>query len=71
MDNVNSPEHYKLGNVEAIDVIRSILTPEQFKGLCVGSALQYLMRFNRKNGDQDILKAEWYLKEIGGILKCE
>jgi len=33
MDNVNHPKHYLVGGIEAIDIIQSRLTKEEFIGL--------------------------------------
>lgn len=59
---VNQPDHYTVGGIEAIDVIKAKLTPEEFIGYCKGSGLKYLMRANYKGKhDQDVLKAQYYL----------
>ena len=50
-DPVKSPSHYQLPglDVEAIDVIQAVLTPEQFEGYCLGNMLKYLLRQGRKD----------------------
>lgn len=61
-DPVNNPKHYQFApGIEAIDVIESILTTEQFRGYCIGNALKYRLRAGDK-GDtqQDIDKSKWY-----------
>ena len=63
MDSVNKPPHYQ-GKVEAIDAIESAMSYEAFKGYIHGNCIKYLMRFTRKNGQEDLLKAEWYLKKL-------
>jgi hypothetical protein len=61
-DNVNHPIHYKEGGIEAIEILRAKLTPEEFRGFCKGNALKYLLRANFKNKhDEDLQKAQWYL----------
>lgn len=63
-DAVRSPKHYKLPglNIESIDVLRSVLTPEEFKGFCRGNALKYLIRAGKKDSElQDINKAGVYI----------
>ena len=62
-DVINSPSHYKLPGleVEAIDVVRSVLGPDKFQGFCRGNALKYLIRADRKNGTEDLEKAEKYV----------
>jgi hypothetical protein len=63
MDVVNKPAHYQ-GKVEAIDAIESAMTNEAFKGYLHGNCLKYLMRYTRKNGQEDLLKAQWYLNKL-------
>ena len=62
-DVINSPSHYKLPGleVEAIDVVRSVLGPDKFQGFCRGNALKYLIRADRKNGTEDLEKARKYV----------
>lgn len=62
-DNVNSPKHYALDglNIEAIDVIRSVLGPDKFQGYCRGNVIKYLLRAEHKNGLEDLKKAQVYL----------
>lgn len=57
---VQSPAHYQLGGIEAIDVIdEAIADPASFYR---GNAIKYLLRAGRK-GDarQDLEKARWYI----------
>lgn len=61
-DEVHNPNHYKLNglNIEVVDVIRAVLTDEEFKGWCRGNALKYLMRAGKKDKakeKQDFAKA--------------
>lgn len=58
-ESVNHPDHYQGAN-ECIDVIRAMLTPEEFKGFLKGNSIKYRFRSGMKNGDEDIKKAEWY-----------
>ena len=65
-DVVNHPKHYKLDGleIEALDVIKASLTPEQFKGYLVGNMLKYLLRHKKKNKEEDIQKMVFYSKEL-------
>lgn len=61
-DEVHNPNHYKLNglNIESVDVIRAVLTEDEFKGWCRGNALKYLMRAGKKDKakeKQDFAKA--------------
>lgn len=60
-DAVNHPNHYA-GKVEVIEYIRDKLTPEEFVGYCCGNVLKYVSRWRKKDGVQDLKKAEVYLK---------
>lgn len=65
-DPVNNPKHYAIApNIEAIDIIRAALTPEQFEGYLLGNFLKYRLRAGDK-GDlqQDIDKSNWYKGEL-------
>lgn len=59
-DNVNHPRHY-IGKYECIDVMVDALGTEAVKQFCICNAFKYLYRHRKKNGDEDIRKAYWYL----------
>lgn len=61
-DEINSPSHYMLfPDMEAIDVIKAALTPEEFKGYLKGNALKYRLRAGDKGpAEKCIGKARWY-----------
>ena len=70
-DAVHHPQHYTLPglDVESVDVIRAVLTPEEFKGWCKGNALKYSLRAGRKDPAkevQDLAKAGVFLSWITG-----
>lgn len=61
-DQVKNPSHYKLmGGTEAIHVIASSMTKEQWYGYCMGNIMKYRLRAGKK-GDamEDIAKADYY-----------
>jgi hypothetical protein len=65
-DPVN-PNHYKRGEIEAIDALRSVLTPEQFRAHCQATAIAYLWRLGHKDSpEQDARKALWYVSWLAG-----
>lgn len=69
IDNVNNPSHYQGANgLEAIDVLRNFMTPKQLKGFYLGNALKYQLRFQKKNGLEDLKKArknlDWLIEEM-------
>lgn len=63
---VDHPQHYSAGGIEAIDVIESFGL-----GFNLGNVVKYLLRAGRKgNGLIDLEKASWYLtREIGNRKK--
>jgi hypothetical protein len=63
-DLVNAPPHYRQGDIECIDAIRSALTDEEFRGYLKGNSMKYVWREKHKGGDQDLKKAAWYLNRI-------
>lgn len=76
-DKVNNPSHYqgKFG-LEAIDVVRNFagnLTAVQ--GFYWGNAIKYLLRFQGKNGLEDLKKArknlDWLIEEYEKLTKSE
>lgn len=60
-DFVNSPPHYRQGEIECIDAIRAALTEEEFRGFCKGNVIKYTWRERHKAGDADLGKAVDYL----------
>jgi hypothetical protein len=61
-DAVNHPSHYMVfPEMEAIDVIRKVLSRDEFKGYLIGQILKYRLRAGNKDDlQQDIDKADWY-----------
>ena len=64
-DMVHSPPHYTSRKMECIDVLEAILTPDEFRGFCLGNAIKYRWRAGLK-GDaaQDMEKADWYTERM-------
>lgn len=63
IDNINHPAHYESGNYECIDVMVETQGIDAVKKFCVCNAFKYIYRHQRKNGDEDIKKAAWYLNK--------
>lgn len=65
-DPVN-PSHYKKGEIECIDAIRSMLTPDEWRGFLKGTAVAYLWRLGHKDAvEQDARKTLWYVEWLAG-----
>lgn len=58
-DTVNHPAHYQ-GAHECIEVMQAMFGIEAVKAFCRCNAFKYRFRADRKNGEEDIRKAEWY-----------
>ena len=66
-DPVNSPTHYNMLTIEAIDLIEMSMTKDEFQGYLKGNALKYIIRYKHKGQPkQDIAKGLWYLKKLEG-----
>lgn len=67
-DQVNSPAHYQHGGIETIDIIRAMLTADEFRGYLKGNIIKYRERAPYKGKtDEDYAKAKRYwqwLKEL-------
>lgn len=63
-DPINHPDHYQ-GKVEAIDAIEAATDGlDGIEAVCTGNAIKYLYRWKRKNGVEDLKKAQWYIDRL-------
>lgn len=63
-DFVNHPNHYQ-GKVECIDAIESAVAGKTgLSAVCTANVIKYLWRCERKNGLEDLKKAQWYLNKL-------
>ena len=67
-DAVNHPKHYEVWDgLEAKEIVRMLLTEEEYNGWCKGNLIKYRMRAGLKNPQkivEDIEKAEWFKREL-------
>lgn len=64
-DPVNLPAHYRTGNIECIDYIKDMMSPEAYRGYLLGNVTKYLHRYRFKGKPQeDLKKAMWYLNQL-------
>ena len=75
-DMVHSPNHYKICDVEVIDIIDEVLrgweerscnSPDYVslsQGYYLGNVIKYILRSPNKNGIEDLKKAKVYLDWI-------
>ena len=66
IDMVNHPSHYKSNyGIEVIDVIEAFT--EDLKGVeavSTANVIKYICRWKKKNGLEDLKKAQWYLDHL-------
>ena len=61
---VNSPPHYKQGDIECIEAIKAA-TGAEYQGYLQGNIMKYIWRYRAKGQSlNDLKKAQWYLKEL-------
>lgn len=64
-DMIKHPDHYTFRGVEAIEVVKIMTdTATGVEAYLLGCAVKYLYRYPRKNGDQDLAKAEQYIQML-------
>lgn len=65
-DNVNHPNHYQnIAGVEAIDILNDVVKDLPGKqAAMLWNTLKYLLRFQKKNGLEDLKKARNYLQYL-------
>lgn len=61
-DSVNHPSHYTNSEkgIECIDAMIAAYGKEAVMAFCKCNAFKYQWRFDKKNGVEDLKKAEWY-----------
>ena len=69
MSESHDPDHYKVGGIESIDVIRAKLSPEAYRGFCLGNAMKYVHRAGHKDAAVDdakkaIVYLEWFAESL-------
>lgn len=62
-DNVNHPFHYQ-GKYECIDEMIALFGVDAVRCFCMCNVYKYRFRADRKNGSEDIKKAEWYMEKL-------
>lgn len=59
-----NPNHYKVGGIETIDILKAKLSKEQLEGFYLGNVIKYTTRAAYKNGLEDLKKAQYYLGKL-------
>lgn len=65
-DMISHPSHYQSGTgLEVIDVIEAFTFDlSGIEATDTGNIIKYICRWNKKNGLEDLKKAEWYLHHL-------
>lgn len=64
-DGVNHPSHYNQGGIEVWDVINAFTKDlEGVEAFYAGNVIKYVLRWNHKNGIEDLEKAKVYIDKI-------
>ena len=68
-DEVNNPERYTAHcSMECISVMKLTFGKEAIANFCMLNAFKYMWRYKKKNGLEDLRKANWYLDYIEDYL---
>ena len=62
-DMVNHPYHYETGKFECIEVMQEMFGVNAVCDFCKCNAFKYIYRMDRKNREEDVRKAIWYLNK--------
>ena len=60
-ESVNHPPHYNASGMECIEAIEGLGFGRDF---CRGNVIKYVVRFEHKNGVEDLKKARRYLDRL-------
>lgn len=61
MKDLTKQEHYANNGIEPIEIMRKNFNHDEFMGFCKGNVLKYILRYEDKNGLEDLEKARIYL----------
>lgn len=65
IDNVCHPKHYTQGGIECIEALKAATVGKTgIEAICVANVIKYLWRFEKKNGLEDVKKAQWYINRL-------
>lgn len=64
-ERVNHPEYYTPEKIECIDALEVAIKDLQgMEAFCTANIIKYMWRWKRKNGLEDLRKANWYLNKL-------
>nr|DAH82292.1 MAG TPA: nucelotide kinase [Caudoviricetes sp.] len=60
-DLIDKQEHYTNNGIQPIEIMKANMTKEKYRGFLEGNILKYPLRYEDKNGLDDLKKAKTYL----------
>lgn len=58
------PDYYQQNGMDVIDFIETMQGEQAAKEFCRGNVLKYVTRFDKKNGVEDLQKAQTYIARL-------
>lgn len=64
-EEINHPDRYNKDGIEVKDVMKAYTKNlTGYGAFCINNAIKYILRFQEKNGIEDLKKAIWYLQDF-------
>ncbi|UYB00606.1 hypothetical protein OLACOIGA_00044 [Enterococcus phage vB_Efa29212_2e] len=60
-DLIDKQDHYTNNGIQPIEIMKANMTKEKYRGFLEGNILKYPLRYEDKNGLEDLKKAKTYL----------
>lgn len=60
-DLIDQQDHYTNNGIQPIEIMKANMTKEKYRGFLEGNILKYPLRYEDKNGLEDLKKAKTYL----------
>lgn len=60
-DLIDNQEHYTNNGIQPIEIMKANMTKDKYRGFLEGNILKYPLRYEDKNGLDDLKKAKTYL----------
>ena len=58
------PNYYHKNGTDVIKMIEELRSKEASKEFCIGNVLKYVIRYDEKNGVEDLNKAKTYINRL-------
>jgi len=58
------PNYYHKNGTDVIKMIEELRSKEASKEFCIGNVLKYVIRYDNKNGIEDLEKAKTYINRL-------